>query len=68
MNLFTIFVNMSDPEITLHGGGPDLHIQHGSQINVSCEIQNYPGPIRYVMWYKGDKVIMELTHLVQKSP
>ncbi len=59
---------MSDPEITLHGGGPDLHIQHGSQINVSCEIQNYPGPISYVMWYKGDKVINGTNSFSAKEP
>ncbi len=45
-----------EPKISLHGGGPDRHIKHGSFINISCEIEGYPKPVGYVMWYKDDKV------------
>ena len=50
---------LSEPIITVNGG-PELHIKHGSRINISCEIENYPNEISYVVWYKDDKVNREM--------
>lgn len=44
-----------EPLITL-SGAPELHIKHGSRINLTCQIDNYPKSIYYLTWYKDGKV------------
>ena len=46
-----------DPVITLTGG-PELHIKHGSQINISCSISDSPVAIDYVIWFKDGEIIL----------
>ncbi|CAF4950518.1 unnamed protein product [Pieris macdunnoughi] len=38
-------------------GGPDLHVDMGSTINLTCLIQFSPEPPAYVFWYHEDEVI-----------
>ncbi|VVD03346.1 unnamed protein product [Leptidea sinapis] len=38
-------------------GGPDLHVDIGSTINLTCLIQFSPEPPAYIFWYHEDEVI-----------
>ena len=40
---------------TIHGG-TERHIKFGSKINLTCEVQNYPGKLNYIVWYKNKQV------------
>lgn len=37
-------------------GGPDLHVDIGSTINLTCLIQFSPEPPAYIFWYHEDEV------------
>lgn len=50
-------------------GGPDLHVDIGSTINLTCLIQFSPEPPAYIFWYheeevSGRKVIIHATLLL----
>lgn len=53
-------ISISEPIINLNGG-PELHIKHGSRINITCEIENYPKSINYVTWFKNGKVSVQIS-------
>ncbi|XP_018566536.1 zwei Ig domain protein zig-8-like isoform X2 [Anoplophora glabripennis] len=38
-------------------GGPDLHVDKGSTINLTCSIRYSPEPPAYIFWYHHDDVI-----------
>ncbi|CAG9828291.1 unnamed protein product [Diabrotica balteata] len=38
-------------------GGPDLHVDKGSTINLTCSIRFSPEPPAYIFWYHHDNVI-----------
>ncbi|XP_068082347.1 zwei Ig domain protein zig-8 [Anabrus simplex] len=38
-------------------GGPDLHVDKGSTINLTCIIKYSPEPPAYIFWYHHDEVI-----------
>ncbi|KAF2883870.1 hypothetical protein ILUMI_22300, partial [Ignelater luminosus] len=38
-------------------GGPDLHVDKGSTINLTCSIRFSPEPPAYIFWYHQDDVI-----------
>jgi len=38
-------------------GSHDLYMKEASQVELSCRIEDSPGPPAYIYWYKGDKVI-----------
>ncbi|GLV37668.1 defective proboscis extension response 6 [Carabus blaptoides fortunei] len=38
-------------------GGPDLHVDKGSTINLTCSIRFSPEPPAYIFWYHHDEVI-----------
>ncbi|XP_022915005.1 zwei Ig domain protein zig-8-like isoform X5 [Onthophagus taurus] len=38
-------------------GGPDLHVDKGSTINLTCAIRFSPEPPAYIFWYHHDDVI-----------
>ena len=40
-------------------GGSELHIKHGSRINISCEIANFPNAINYILWRRGEQTLVE---------
>lgn len=49
-------------------GGPDLHVDIGSTINLTCLIQFSPEPPAYIFWYhedevSGEKVIIHSLYL-----
>lgn len=37
-------------------GGPDLHVDKGSTINLTCTIKYSPEPPAYIFWYHHDEV------------
>lgn len=37
-------------------GGPDLHVDKGSTINLTCSIKYSPEPPAYIFWYHHDDV------------
>ena len=37
-------------------GSPDIHVDQGSVINLTCIISSTPEPPVYVFWYHGDQV------------
>ncbi|KAL5290987.1 hypothetical protein ACFFRR_010410 [Megaselia abdita] len=38
-------------------GGPDLHVDKGSTINLTCSVKYSPDPPAYIFWYHHDEVI-----------
>uniref|UniRef100_A0AAG5DLS5 Ig-like domain-containing protein n=1 Tax=Anopheles atroparvus TaxID=41427 RepID=A0AAG5DLS5_ANOAO len=38
-------------------GGPDLHVDKGSTINLTCAVKYSPEPPAYIFWYHHDEVI-----------
>ncbi|XP_055846536.1 zwei Ig domain protein zig-8 isoform X1 [Episyrphus balteatus] len=40
-------------------GGPDLYVDKGSTINLTCAIKFSPEPPTHIFWYHQDKVISE---------
>ncbi|XP_066255266.1 zwei Ig domain protein zig-8-like isoform X1 [Euwallacea similis] len=38
-------------------GGPDLHVDKGSTINLTCSIKFSPEPPAYIFWYHEEEVI-----------
>ncbi|KAL0279222.1 UNVERIFIED_CONTAM: hypothetical protein PYX00_000827 [Menopon gallinae] len=38
-------------------GGPDLHVDKGSTINLTCTIRYSPEPPAFIFWYHHDEVI-----------
>ncbi|XKL66245.1 hypothetical protein PGB90_009665 [Kerria lacca] len=54
----SFFVNLSVvvPTATILGG-PDLHVDKGSTINLTCTIKYSPEPPAYIFWYHHDQVI-----------
>ncbi|XP_046661230.1 uncharacterized protein LOC124354651 isoform X1 [Homalodisca vitripennis] len=38
-------------------GGPDLHVDKGSTINLTCAIRYSPEPPAYIFWYHHEEVI-----------
>lgn len=39
------------------GGSKERHVQSGSQLSLSCRIDEYTGPPTYVFWYRNSEVI-----------
>lgn len=37
-------------------GGPDLHVDKGSTINLTCAVKYSPEPPGYIFWYHHDEV------------
>ena len=46
---------LSVPHVRIQGA-PDLHVDQGSVINLTCIISYSPEPPVYVFWYRGDTV------------
>lgn len=38
-------------------GGPDLHVDKGSTINLTCTVKFSPEPPAYIFWYHHEEVI-----------
>lgn len=46
-------------------GGPDLHVDKGSTINLTCSVKYSQEPPAYIFWFHQDEVSMTVlgTHL-----
>lgn len=49
-------IKFSEPTAKILGG-PDLYVDKGSTINLTCVIGMDPEAPRYILWYHEDKVI-----------
>ena len=58
---FVFFVLV--PHVRIQGS-PDIHVDQGSVINLTCIISYSPEPPVYVFWYKGESVsISDQSHI-----
>ncbi|XP_017769069.1 PREDICTED: protein sidekick-like isoform X7 [Nicrophorus vespilloides] len=53
---YSVTLNVVVPTATILGG-PDLHVDKGSTINLTCSIRFSPEPPAYIFWYHHDDVI-----------
>ncbi|XP_046661231.1 lachesin-like isoform X2 [Homalodisca vitripennis] len=53
---FFVSLNVVVPTATILGG-PDLHVDKGSTINLTCAIRYSPEPPAYIFWYHHEEVI-----------
>lgn len=49
-------------------GGPDLYINAGSAINLTCLVRHSPKPTPYIFWYHDDQVSYSLFHAIAVIP
>ena len=59
-SLFSIHI--PEPK-TLVIGGPDLYLDAGSTLNLTCVVKFSPEPPPYIFWYHEDKV-RTITNLI----
>nr|XP_053654355.1 uncharacterized protein LOC128703636 isoform X3 [Cherax quadricarinatus] len=52
---FTIYLRVLEPRGEILGS-PDLYVQKGSMINLTCILYDLPEPPAYVLWYHENKV------------
>ncbi|XP_055376972.1 probable serine/threonine-protein kinase clkA [Condylostylus longicornis] len=55
---FSVNLNIVVPTATILGG-PDLYVDKGSTINLTCAIKFSPEPPTHIFWYHQDKVLSE---------
>jgi len=53
---YPINLNIVVPHVRIQGS-PDIHVDQGSVINLTCIISYSPEPPVYVFWYKGESVV-----------
>ncbi|XP_055327129.1 junctional adhesion molecule A-like [Sitodiplosis mosellana] len=53
---FSVRLNVVEPAATILGG-PDLYVDKGSTINLTCTIRFGPEPPGYIFWYHENKEI-----------
>ncbi|KAG7306201.1 hypothetical protein JYU34_008800 [Plutella xylostella] len=51
-----VYLNIVEPETTI-SGGPELFIQTGSTINLTCVVRHTPEPPTSITWTHGEQVI-----------
>ena len=49
-------IYISVPHVRIQGS-PDLHVDRGSTINLTCVISHSPEPPAYIFWYLNDEVM-----------
>ncbi|XP_042862106.1 uncharacterized protein LOC122247137 [Penaeus japonicus] len=52
----TVWLTVVEPETRVLGG-PDLHINSGSTINLTCVVQHSPEPPPYIFWYHENELL-----------
>ncbi|XP_073837639.1 defective proboscis extension response 10 isoform X4 [Musca autumnalis] len=57
---FSVHLNIVVPTATILGG-PDLYVDKGSTINLTCVIKFSTEPPTHIFWYHQDKVLSEET-------
>ncbi|CAL4092844.1 unnamed protein product, partial [Meganyctiphanes norvegica] len=53
---FTVHLNVFAPQAEIIGA-PDLHVDKGSTINLTCIIAHSPEPPAYIFWYHNGQVV-----------
>lgn len=53
---YPINLNIVVPHVRIQGS-PDIHVDQGSVINLTCIISSTPEPPVYVFWYHGEEVV-----------
>lgn len=53
---YPINLNIIVPHVRIQGS-PDLHVDRGSTINLTCVISHSPEPPAYIFWYHNDEVV-----------
>ena len=53
----SIFLSLAVPHVRIQGA-PDIHVNQGSAINLTCIISYSPEPPAFVFWYRGNKESM----------
>lgn len=53
---YFVRLNVVVPTATILGG-PDLHVDKGSTINLTCTVKYSPEPPAYIFWYHHEEVI-----------
>ncbi|XP_055698662.1 lachesin-like isoform X2 [Phlebotomus papatasi] len=53
---YFVYLNVVVPTATIFGG-PDLHVEKGSTINLTCSIKYSADPPAYIFWFHHDEVI-----------
>jgi len=51
-----VFLDVTEPETEILGG-PEIYIEGGSTLNLTCVIRGSPEPPSYVFWRQGDKIV-----------
>lgn len=49
-------------------GGPDLHVDKGSTINLTCTVKFSPEPPAYIFWYHHEEVIELYCYISASMP
>lgn len=49
-------------------GGPDLHVDKGSTINLTCTVKFSPEPPAYIFWYHHEEVIKLYCYISASMP
>lgn len=57
--IFFLF-NPTEPVPTILPGTPDLYVEEGSTINLTCTIRFGPEPVGHIFWYHENKVSMSI--------
>ncbi|XP_068224621.1 zwei Ig domain protein zig-8-like [Palaemon carinicauda] len=52
----TVWLSIVEPETTVLGG-PDLHINSGSAVNLTCLVKYSPEPPPYIFWYHDGQLL-----------
>lgn len=53
---YPVQLNIVVPHVRIQGA-PDIHVNQGSAINLTCIISYSPEPPAFVFWYRGNKVV-----------
>ncbi|KAK3859598.1 hypothetical protein Pcinc_034300 [Petrolisthes cinctipes] len=53
---YVVHLNVFEPQARIIGS-PDIHVDMGSAINLTCIIRDSPEPPTYIFWYHNGKVL-----------
>ncbi|XP_037789957.1 uncharacterized protein LOC119585359 [Penaeus monodon] len=53
---YTVHLHVFAPKVEIIGS-PDMHVDTGSTINLTCVIAHSPEPPSYIFWYHNDQVV-----------
>ena len=54
----SFILSLAVPHVRIQGA-PDIHVNQGSAINLTCIISYSPEPPAFVFWYRGNKESMK---------